>query len=149
MTEASEVFFTSCTRKPTVGGIETFSFTVGEAMQRLGHEVVLFGGAPKPGRSHRPTSLTLELHPYWRTCSIPDLGTRFQRLVQRVRGTKARGDDGRMKYFVAVGETEWFDVAIGIYGNGKNAETLEKMNPDVKEPIRPDTVIVFVEEAGE
>jgi len=69
---------------PEVGGIETFSFTVGEALQRLGHEVVLFGGAPKPGRAHRATSLTLELHPYWETKSIPDLGTRFQRLVQRL-----------------------------------------------------------------
>ena len=69
---------------PEVGGIETFSFTVGEALQRLGHEVVLFGGEPKPGRTHRPTTLALELNPYWETKSIPDLGTRFQRLVQRL-----------------------------------------------------------------
>jgi glycosyltransferase involved in cell wall biosynthesis len=69
---------------PEVGGIETFSFTVGEALQRLGHEVILFGGQTKPGRSHRATSLTLELRPYWETKSIPDLGTRFQRLVQRL-----------------------------------------------------------------
>jgi glycosyltransferase involved in cell wall biosynthesis len=69
---------------PEVGGIETFSFTVGEALQKLGHEVVLFGGAPKEGRTHRATTLTLELHPYWETRSIPDLGTRFQRLVQRL-----------------------------------------------------------------
>jgi glycosyltransferase involved in cell wall biosynthesis len=69
---------------PEVGGIETFSFTVGEALQRLGHEVVLFGGQPKAGRTHRATTLTLELHPYWETRAIPDLGTRFQRLVQRL-----------------------------------------------------------------
>jgi glycosyltransferase involved in cell wall biosynthesis len=69
---------------PEVGGIETFSFTVGEAFQRLGHEVVLFGGAPKPGRTHRATTLTLELYSYWETQSIPDLGTRFRRLVQRL-----------------------------------------------------------------
>jgi glycosyltransferase involved in cell wall biosynthesis len=69
---------------PEVGGIETFAFTVGEALQHMGHEVVLFGGAPKPGRSHRATALTLELHPYWETRSIPDLGTRFQRLIQRL-----------------------------------------------------------------
>ena len=67
-----------------VGGIETFSFTVGEALQKLGHEVVLFGGKPKSGRTHRSTNMTLELHPYWETKSIPDLGTRFQRLVQRL-----------------------------------------------------------------
>jgi len=69
---------------PEVGGIETFSFTVGEALQRLGHDVILFGGQPKPGHSHRATTLTLELHPYWETRSIPDIGTRFQRLVQRL-----------------------------------------------------------------
>ncbi len=69
---------------PEVGGIETFCFTIGEALQRLGHEVILFGGEPKPGRSHRATTLTLELHPYWETKSIPDIGTRFQRLVQRL-----------------------------------------------------------------
>jgi len=69
---------------PEVGGIETFSFTVGEALQKLGHDVVLFGGAPKEGRTHRATTLTVELHPYWETRSIPDLGTRFQRLVQRL-----------------------------------------------------------------
>jgi glycosyltransferase involved in cell wall biosynthesis len=69
---------------PEVGGIETFSFTVGEALQRLGHDVVLFGGQPKAGRTHRPTTLTLELNPYWETKSIPDIGTRFQRLVQRL-----------------------------------------------------------------
>ncbi|MCE0484033.1 MAG: glycosyltransferase family 4 protein [Methylacidiphilales bacterium] len=69
---------------PEVGGIETFSLTIGEALQRLGHEVILFGGQPKAGRTHRPTTLTLELHPYWETKSIPDIGTRFQRLVQRL-----------------------------------------------------------------
>jgi glycosyltransferase involved in cell wall biosynthesis len=70
---------------PEVGGIETFSFIVGEALQKLGHDVVLFGGAPKLGRTHRATTLTLELHPYWETRSIPDIGTRFQRLVQRLQ----------------------------------------------------------------
>jgi len=69
---------------PEVGGIETFSFTVGEMLQQMGHEVVLFGGQPKSGRSHRATSLKLELHPYWEAKSIPDIGTRFQRLVQRL-----------------------------------------------------------------
>jgi glycosyltransferase involved in cell wall biosynthesis len=69
---------------PEVGGIESFSYTIGEAMQRLGHEVVLFGGQPKAGRRHRETTLRLELFPYWETKSIPDIGTRFQRLVQRL-----------------------------------------------------------------
>lgn len=69
---------------PEVGGIETFAFTIGEAWQQLGHEVVLYGGRPKYGRIHRRTSLSLRLHDYIETQHIPDLGTRFQRLVQRL-----------------------------------------------------------------
>lgn len=67
-----------------VGGIETFTFYVGEALQRLGHEVVLFGGRPKAGRAHRPTTMRVELFDYIETRDIPDLGTRFRRLVQRL-----------------------------------------------------------------
>jgi glycosyltransferase involved in cell wall biosynthesis len=88
---------------PEVGGIETFAFDVGEAMQRMGHHVVLFGGRPKPGRSHRPTTLRVELFDYLETHKIPDLGTRFQRLVQRLHfGWRCR------RAWLA----ERFDVAI-------------------------------------
>lgn len=88
---------------PEVGGIETFALTVGEAMQRLGHEVVLYGGEPKPGCHHRDTTLTLRLFPYWETKSIPDIGTRFQRLIQRLHfGWTSRRD----------WEREQFDVAL-------------------------------------
>lgn len=67
-----------------VGGIEVYAFELGEALQRLGHEIVLFGGQPKPGRSHRATSLRLSLHPYIETKRIWKLGTRFRKLVQRL-----------------------------------------------------------------
>ncbi len=69
---------------PEVGGIETFAFTIGEALQSLGHHVILYGGKPKPGKQHRPTSITLKLYDYIETHHIPDLGTRFQRLIQRL-----------------------------------------------------------------
>ncbi len=88
---------------PEVGGIETFAFTVGEALQEIGHEVVLFGGKPKMGRQHRSASFPLELFDYVETKSIPDLGTRFQRLIQRL-------------HFGYVSRRAWiahrFDVAI-------------------------------------
>ena len=69
---------------PEVGGIEVFALTVGEAWQRAGHEVILYGGQPKKDRHHRITPLTVRLFDYVETASIPDLGTRFQRLVQRL-----------------------------------------------------------------
>jgi len=97
---------------PEVGGIETFSFTVGEALQRLGHEVVLFGGAPRPGRAHRATTLTLELHPYWETRAIPDLGTRFQRLVQRLHFAWSIRDAWRRQQCDAVLLAKPFDWPV-------------------------------------
>ena len=67
-----------------VGGIEVYAFELGEALQNLGNEVVLFGGTPKQGRSHRPTSVALQLSPYIETKAIWKLGTRFRKLVQRL-----------------------------------------------------------------
>ena len=52
---------------PEVGGIETFSFLVGEALQNMGHTVVLFGGNPKPGRRHMETKVSLRLFDYIET----------------------------------------------------------------------------------
>jgi glycosyltransferase involved in cell wall biosynthesis len=69
---------------PEVGGIEVFAFELGEAMMRLGHEVILFGGEPKQGRRHRATTMKLELAPYIETHRIWKLGSRFRKLVQRL-----------------------------------------------------------------
>lgn len=67
-----------------VGGIEVFAFELGEAMQKRGHQVILFGGEPKAGRLYRQTSLELKLAPYWETKNIWNLGSRFRKLVQRL-----------------------------------------------------------------
>ncbi|MDX2227561.1 MAG: glycosyltransferase family 4 protein [Verrucomicrobiae bacterium] len=69
---------------PEVGGIEVYAMDLGEALMSLGHEVVLFGGTPRPGRTHRPVKMRLRLAPYWETRQIPKLGTRFRKLVQRL-----------------------------------------------------------------
>lgn len=86
-----------------VGGIETFTFVVGEALQRLGHEVVLFGGRPKAGRAYRPTTLRVELFDYVETSAVPDLGKRFRRLIQRLHF----GWSSRQAWL-----TERFDLAL-------------------------------------
>jgi len=67
-----------------VGGIEVYAFELGEALQKLGNEVILFGGLPKGGRVHRQTSVALQLSPYVETKNIWKLGTRFRKLVQRL-----------------------------------------------------------------
>jgi glycosyltransferase involved in cell wall biosynthesis len=66
-----------------VGGIEVYAFELGEALQKRGHTVILFGGDPKPGLKYRPSSLELSLHPYIETKNIWKLGTRFRKMVQR------------------------------------------------------------------
>jgi glycosyltransferase involved in cell wall biosynthesis len=88
---------------PEVGGIETFAFTIGEALLDLGHDVVLYGGQPKPGHRHRETRIPLRLYPYIETRSILDWGTRFQRLLQRLHfGWKVHRD----------WQAQAFDVAL-------------------------------------
>jgi glycosyltransferase involved in cell wall biosynthesis len=66
-----------------VGGIEVYAFELGEALQKLGHKIILFGGEPKAGRKFRPSTLELSLHPYIETKNIWKLGTRFRKMVQR------------------------------------------------------------------
>ncbi len=95
-----------------VGGIEVFTFTVGEAMRRAGHDVVLFGGRPKPGRSHAQTGLDLRLYDYIETKSVPDLGTRFQRLVQRLHFGRATWKDFLSEKLDAVILSKPFDWPV-------------------------------------
>lgn len=102
-----------------VGGIETFTFTVGEAMQRLGHEVVLYGGRPKPGRSHRETCLRLKLHDYLETKDILDIGTRFQRLVQRLHFGWVSKHDWMNEHLDAVILAKTFDWPLAWYWKKK------------------------------
>jgi glycosyltransferase involved in cell wall biosynthesis len=67
-----------------VGGIEVYALELGEQLQRRGHEIMLFGGKPKPGRKHRPINFPHQLFDYIETKDIPKLGTRFRKLVQRL-----------------------------------------------------------------
>jgi glycosyltransferase involved in cell wall biosynthesis len=67
-----------------VGGIEAYALELGEQLQARGHEVILFGGKPKPGRSHRAIGVPCQLFDYIESKDIPKLGTRFRKLVQRL-----------------------------------------------------------------
>jgi glycosyltransferase involved in cell wall biosynthesis len=67
-----------------VGGIETYALELGEQLQKRGHDVLLFGGQPKPGRTHRPIPFPYQLFPYIETTRIPKFGTRFRKLIQRL-----------------------------------------------------------------
>jgi glycosyltransferase involved in cell wall biosynthesis len=67
-----------------VGGVEAYAFRLGEALIGRGHRVVLYGGVPKPGIPAPSTRVPLRLFPYVETQSVPNLGTRFRRLVQRL-----------------------------------------------------------------
>jgi len=67
-----------------VGGIEVYALELGEQLQKRGHDVTLFSGRPKAGRSHRPIPFPHQLFDYIETRDIPKLGTRFRKLVQRL-----------------------------------------------------------------
>jgi glycosyltransferase involved in cell wall biosynthesis len=104
---------------PEVGGIETFAFTVGEALQKIGHDVVLYGGKPKHGRQHRATSFKLKLYDYIETRQIPDVGTRFQRLVQRLHFGWVSRHDWLRENFDLILLAKPFDWPLAAYWKRK------------------------------
>lgn len=61
--------------------------------------------------------------------------------VQARRGKKTPAAKGGWHYVVPVGEATFWDVSIEVYGRGWFSQALQKANPDVREPIRPDTRI--------
>ena len=67
-----------------VGGVEAYTFRLGEALIQRGHQVTLYGGSPKAGVPAPPSRVPLHLFPYVETQNIPNLGTRFRRLIQRL-----------------------------------------------------------------
>ena len=66
-----------------VGCIEAYALELGEQLRKHGHDILLLGGKPKPGRTHRAIPFPYELFDYIETKDIPKLGTRFRKLVQR------------------------------------------------------------------
>jgi glycosyltransferase involved in cell wall biosynthesis len=67
-----------------VGGVEAYSFRLGEALVQRGHEVVLWGGQPKAAKRTQAANFACKVFPYVETKSIPQWGTRFRRLIQRL-----------------------------------------------------------------
>lgn len=107
---------------PEVGGIETFAFTIGEEFIRQGHDVTLYGGKPKAGRRHRETSISLKLYDYIETKSIPDIGTRFQRLVQRLHFGWVTRKDWLKESFDLTLIFKPFDWPVALYWKVKSPQ---------------------------
>lgn len=61
--------------------------------------------------------------------------------VKAKRGKKIVAAKGGWHYHVPVGEVEFWDISIGAYGRGWYSQALAKANPNVTEPIKPDTRI--------
>ena len=61
--------------------------------------------------------------------------------VKAKRGGKTLADKGGWYYHVPVGEAGFWDISIGVYGRGWYSQALAKANPNVTEPIKPDTII--------
>lgn len=85
-----------------VGGVEAYSFRLAEALQQRGHQVTLFGGQPKTETPLPATTVPLRLFPYLETAAAPNLGTRFQRLIQRLHFAWTTRNDPSFQTFDAI-----------------------------------------------
>ncbi len=72
-----------------VGGVEAYTFRLADALGKRGHDVTLFGGRPKSGQVFHPKGLSVVTAPYLETRSIPNWGTRFRRLIQRLHFSRS------------------------------------------------------------
>ncbi len=83
-----------------VGGVEVYTFRLAEALRKRGHQVCLYGG-----RARSPITLPdipMRQFPFLETSSVPDFGTRFQRLVQRLHFARKTRDEFLKEDFDAV-----------------------------------------------
>jgi glycosyltransferase involved in cell wall biosynthesis len=65
------------------GGVETFHREMAKALAKKGHTVHIYGG--KNGLFHDfPAEVTTYLYPYLKRKSIPNLGSRFRKFVERL-----------------------------------------------------------------
>jgi len=65
------------------GGVETFNREMAKALAKKGHTVHIYGG--KNGLIHDlPAEVTTYLYPYVKRSSVPNLGSRFRKFVERL-----------------------------------------------------------------
>jgi glycosyltransferase involved in cell wall biosynthesis len=67
-----------------IGGVEIYTFRLAEMLVSRGHEVVVYGGKSIKDFDLPFPDIRKKLFPYSETKQIPNLGTRFQRLIQRI-----------------------------------------------------------------
>ncbi|HUT60798.1 MAG TPA: right-handed parallel beta-helix repeat-containing protein [Phycisphaerae bacterium] len=62
--------------------------------------------------------------------------------VIKARGTKVAAPGGGWTYHTDIGETDLWDVAVSVYGNGRYRALLAQANPGLPKKLRPDTRII-------
>lgn len=67
-----------------IGGLEAHTFRLADALVRRGHEVALFGGESRGEFPPPATAARVRRFPLLETARVPDLGSRFRKLVQRL-----------------------------------------------------------------
>ena len=104
------------------GGVETFNREMAKALAKKGHTVHIYGG--KNGLIHDlPAEVTTYLYPYVKRSSVPNLGSRFRKFVERLSfGMFAYRDLITRRYdYVYVSKP--FDIPVALlcahYGKAK------------------------------
>jgi glycosyltransferase involved in cell wall biosynthesis len=96
----ARIAFIEITATVSYGGIQTAVWKLAEALAALGHEVSVFGGA---GSISPPVSGNITVHtfPFTPRERVPDLGSRFQRIVERLSFAR------HARATVAAGRYDW------------------------------------------
>jgi glycosyltransferase involved in cell wall biosynthesis len=93
-----KIAFYNLTTTIKSGGIETFNWEMAKALRKRGHCVHVYGGKSR-FVFERPPDIPVFTYPFVRRDVIPDFGTRFRRLLERLSfGVFALGTLVRERY---------------------------------------------------
>ena len=83
------------------GGIQTAVWRLTDALARAGHEIAVFGGegAIRPANLH--PNITVHTFPFRPREKVPDIGSRFQRIVERASHAR------HARHAFAAGNYDW------------------------------------------
>lgn len=80
----ARIVFIDVTATVSYGGVQTCVWRLAEQLAAMGHDVAVFGGEGSIRPAGLPSNVEIHTFPFIPRNRVPDFGTRFQRIVERI-----------------------------------------------------------------
>src|SRR3989338_3276931 len=97
----ARIAFIDVTVTVMYGGIQTAVWRLADALARAGHEIAIFGGVGNIRPANLHPGITVYTFPFRAREKVPDIGSRFQRIVERASHAR------HARHAFAAGNYDW------------------------------------------